>query len=77
MQKGWGGDPETTFLAGAQGILRRACQNSHIEKQGFRERTVIGRMHLESHARGSPGGSVAKRPRSQCRGPKFDPWLGN
>ena len=24
-----------------------------------------------------PGGPVAKTPRSQCRGPGFDPWLGN
>ena len=24
-----------------------------------------------------PGGPVAKTPRSQCRGPGFDPWSGN
>ena len=24
-----------------------------------------------------PGSSVAKTPRSQCRGPRFRPWLGN
>ena len=24
-----------------------------------------------------PGGPVAKTPGSQCRGPRFNPWLGN
>ena len=24
-----------------------------------------------------PGGTVVKTPRSQCRGPGFDPWSGN
>ena len=24
-----------------------------------------------------PGGPAVKTPRSQCRGPGFDPWLGN
>ena len=24
-----------------------------------------------------PGGSMAKTPHSQCRGPGFDPWSGN
>ena len=24
-----------------------------------------------------PGGTVDKTPRSQCRGPGFDPWSGN
>ena len=24
-----------------------------------------------------PGGPVGKTPRSQCRGPRFDPWSGN
>ena len=24
-----------------------------------------------------PGGSVAKTPSSHCRGPQFNPWLGN
>ena len=24
-----------------------------------------------------PGGPVTKTLRSQCRGPRFDPWLGN
>ena len=26
---------------------------------------------------GFPVSPVAKTPRSQCRGPRFDPWLGN
>ena len=26
---------------------------------------------------GFPGGPVAKAPRSQCRGPRFDPWSGD
>ena len=24
-----------------------------------------------------PGGIVDETPHSQCRGPRFDPWLGN
>ena len=24
-----------------------------------------------------PDGPVAETPHSQCRGPRFDPWLGN
>ena len=29
------------------------------------------------NSRDFPGGPVAKTPRSQCRGPGFDPWSGN
>ena len=34
-----------------------------------------GRKKLQ--IRGFSAGPVAKIPRSQCRGPKFDPWSGN
>ena len=32
---------------------------------------------LKTPVRDFPGGPVAKTPRSQCRGPGFDPWSGN
>ena len=37
-------------------------QDSHLSKSIFRD---------------DPGGPVALTPRSQCRGPRFEPWLGN
>ena len=30
-----------------------------------------------TRTRDFPGGPVAKTPRSQCRGPRFNPWSGN
>ena len=30
-----------------------------------------------SKVRDIPGGPVGKNPRTQCRGPAFDPWSGN
>ena len=32
---------------------------------------------LRFNLRDFPGGPVAKTPRSECRGPRFDPWSGN
>ena len=31
----------------------------------------------DTEGRDFPGGPVAKTLCSQCRGPRFDPWLGN
>ena len=32
---------------------------------------------LKKAYRDFPGGTMVKTPRSQCRGPRFDPWSGN
>ena len=34
-------------------------------------------LHNNVQTEDFPGGPVAKTPCSQCRGPGFDPWLGN
>ena len=38
---------------------------------------VLCRVTEKKAPRDFPGGPVAKTPRSQCRGPAFDPWSGN
>ena len=34
-------------------------------------------QHMKKDPQDFPGGPVGKTPRSQCRGPGFDPWSGN
>ena len=34
-------------------------------------------LYLKWITRDFPGGAVVKTPRSQCRGPGFNPWSGN
>ena len=40
---------------------------------GFLEKILHNNVQTEDF----PGGPVAKTPCYQCRGPGFDPWLGN
>ena len=40
------------------------------------ERDLIRFVYLKEHT-DFPGAPVAKMPCSQCRGPKFNPWIGN
>ena len=44
---------------------------------GKREQTRFVLFLSEHSSWDFPGGPVAKTPRSQCRGPGFDPWSGN
>ena len=46
----------------------------HLSKTACLE---ISKALLKGQTRDFPGGSAAKAPRSQCRGPGFDPWSGN
>ena len=57
-----------------------------LERLTKKERKQITNIRNESRGiskdikrimRDFPGGSVVKTPRSQCRGPGFDPWPGN
>ena len=37
----------------------------------------LGIINSFKKSRDFPGGPVVENPGSQCRGPGFDPWLGN
>jgi len=48
------------------------------------DKGLISQIHKEfiqtskkQTTRDFPGGPVARTPRSQCRGPRLDPWSGN
>ena len=51
--------------------LNEYCWQVTCDGEGSRE------MSQKANHRDFPGGPVAKTPRSQCRGPGFDPWSGN
>ena len=40
-------------------------------------KSLTKEMTFKLKPREFPGGPVAKTPCSRCRGPGFDPWLGN
>ena len=40
----------------------------HLGKKHIKKKMGVGDF---------PGGPVAKTPRSQCRGPRYNPWSGN
>ena len=49
-----------------------------VESRGKRRErtTILG--ECETHRKWDfPGGPMAKTPHSQCRGPRFNPWLAN
>ena len=38
---------------------------------------LVGATVRKQKSRESPGGPVVRTPHFHCRGPRFDPWLGN
>ena len=43
----------------------------------FDRSSSVGKNTIKQHCRDFPGGPVAGTPCSECRWPRFDPWLGN
>lgn len=62
--------PESSFAHLIQLLL-----NAHI-RPAYTERAELRIGFLRYWLRGFPGSPVGKMPRSQCRGPWFDPWSG-
>ena len=67
--------PMSCFLLNVTGVLcwffvrykKELCMDSSYVEFAFENRSL----------KDFSGGSVAKTPRSQCRGPWFNPWSGN
>ena len=49
----------------------------NIHEQDRRQLEEETTDHVKDLCRDFPGHPVAKSPCSQCRGPRFNPWLGN
>ena len=59
---------------GRQGSVRSLTMLVVIR---MRTKRKMGKVIEGCVKRDFPGGPVAKTPHSQCRGPRFDPWLRN
>ena len=56
-------------------IIIMAQFSYELCKDAFCFKTHV--THIRTKIKNFPGGPVAKTPRSQYRGPRFDPWSGN
>ena len=71
-----GGMEELSWPSGnKESILNRPLNCQQINSP---QDHIWRKLSLKNSSRWDfPGGSVVKTPRSQSRGPRFDPWLGN